>query len=302
MSTFTIVPSGPFSLAAAAGFGFGQRDAAPAQPIMRLAFVVDGLRHHAGVLLRQADDGSVVAEVDSIANLDAVRRQVARILSLDYDGDGWVEVGQRDPVIGGLQELHPGQRPVLFHSAYESAAWCVLSARWSRRQAAAARERIAAAHGTTYELGGETLSAFPLPEQLVDVDEHAGVGDEKVARLRGVAQAALDGVLDTDRLKALSYEDAKAAIQEVRGIGPFYATLVVNRALGHADALPNREPLVLEYAAHYYGRPGTLTPEELAQLAETWRPFRTWAIVLIRLSGDRERLPRPEGPRGRPPR
>jgi DNA-3-methyladenine glycosylase II len=263
---------------------------------MRLAFVVDGLREHAGVLLTQLPDGAVTAEIQTNAPIPAVRRQVERILSLDHDGDEWAALGVRDPVLGGLQRQCPGQRPVLFHNAYESCAWCVLSARWSRPQAAAVRRRISEELGPTYELGGESLPAFPTPERLLELGPMKGLADEKVTRLQGVAQAALEGRLDTDRLRALPFEEAAAEIQKLRGMGPFYTGLVVNRALGHADALPSREPRIRTYAAHYYGLEGPLSPEGLSELAEGWRPFRTWAVVLLRIAGDRAQLPW-DGPR-----
>jgi hypothetical protein len=59
MRSYPIVPDGPFSLAAAAAFGFGP-DAGrpkPASGEMRLAFVTDDMRHHAAVHLLQGPDG-----------------------------------------------------------------------------------------------------------------------------------------------------------------------------------------------------------------------------------------------------
>ena len=44
-SSFTITPRGPFSLAEAATFGFGQRDGAVWDEVMRLAFCLDGYQH-----------------------------------------------------------------------------------------------------------------------------------------------------------------------------------------------------------------------------------------------------------------
>ncbi len=35
--------------------------------------------------------------------------------------------------------------------------------------------------------------------------------------------------------------------------------------------------------------PAPLTLEGLTELAEPWRPFRTWVTVLLRLAGDRSR-------------
>ena len=98
---FTIVPEGPFSLELAAGFGFGPRSGEGDGRLMRLAFAVDGLREQAGVVLRQDPDGMVGGEVDGVEDggLEAVRCQVSRILSLDYDGAAWLRVGERDTVI-----------------------------------------------------------------------------------------------------------------------------------------------------------------------------------------------------------
>jgi DNA-3-methyladenine glycosylase II len=64
----------------------------------------------------------VVGEVFGDADPEAVRDQVARILSLDVDGSGFPAVGRRDPVVGGLQARWPGLRPVGFFSPYEAAA------------------------------------------------------------------------------------------------------------------------------------------------------------------------------------
>jgi DNA-3-methyladenine glycosylase II len=58
------------------------------------------------------------------------------------------------------------------------------------------------------------------------------------------------------------------------------------------DVLSQGEPRLAAYAAHFYRTgPDPLTPPQLSELAEKWRPFRTWASVLIRLSGDRENIP-----------
>jgi DNA-3-methyladenine glycosylase II len=289
-----IDPLGQFSLRAAAGFGFGPNEGRPPPfaGVMRLAFPVDGDRGYAGVALRQeADDAPVRVELDlggGGADPQAAVRQVARILSLDHDGRGFAAVGERDPVLGRLQRAHPGQRPVLFHSPYEAAAWSVISARRPAAQAAGMRRALAEELGQTFTLAGETLAAFPRPERLLDLEPRAGLPAEKVERLHGIARAALAGDLDVARLQELGPERAFEDVQRLRGIGPFYAGLIVVRAAGFADAMltvPERKGLA--HVGRYYGLGPAPTLAEVAALAERWRPFRTWAIVLIRLAGDR---------------
>src|SRR5436309_1462791 len=103
-TALTIVPRGPFSLREMALFGFGQRDAADWDGVMRMAFCRDDLGAQVGVEARQDADGvhlRVVGTGDGDAS--AVGAQVARVLSLADDATGFVAVGERDPVVARLQ-------------------------------------------------------------------------------------------------------------------------------------------------------------------------------------------------------
>lgn len=288
-SSFTISPRGPFSLAEAATFGFGQRDDGAFDGVMRLAFCVDGYREHAGVELRQDDAGDVhcVVHASPRADPDAVRRQVARVLSLDHDGEEFVRVGRRDPVIGRLQAAAPGLRPPLFYSPYEAAAWSVLSARRPARQMMQVRAALSEAYGTVFDLAGHRLAAFPAPDRLLGVGSFAGIGPDKLDRLHGVARAALDGRLDAALLLGLGPDETMAGLMKIKGIGPFYAGLITVRGTGFTDVLPVNERRVLGLAARLYGLDEPLTEPALRELAEPWRPMRTWAVVLIRAAATR---------------
>jgi DNA-3-methyladenine glycosylase II len=286
---------GRFSLRAAGAFGFGLTEAAVSDPdpCLRLAFPVDGGRGYAGAVLRQAEDLHGPVRVDLTlrdgAPAEAALSQVARTVSLDHDGAGFERIGRADPVMGELQRAHPGQRPVLFGSPYECAAWSIISARRPSGQGRRVREELSVQFGDSFELAGETRHAFPQPGHLLGLgDRFQGLNLEKLIRLRGVAETALEGALDVPRLHALGPDEAYVELQRIKGIGPFYAGLIVLRASGFADAvLPTPEPKVLAHAARFYGRTEDPTPEWFAALSELWRPFRTWAMVLVRLAGDR---------------
>jgi len=290
-SRFVIEPDAAFSLEAAASFGFGPHTgrSKPGGDLMRLAFVVDGYREHAGVVLRQRG-GTIEATVEG-AGGGPTERQVRRILSLDHPGRDWLAVGTRDRVIGGLQQEHPGLRPVLFHSPYEAAAWSIISARKPRAYAAALRTKLATEHGRMFSLAGEELAAFPLPEKLASVRSFPGIDATRMARLRAVARAALDGLLDAARLAAIAPDVSRAELETLPGIGPFYADLVLVRATGLTDLLPRNEPMLLSYVGHFYANGTPVDMTRLDAIAERWRPFRTWATVLIRVAGDRAGLP-----------
>jgi DNA-3-methyladenine glycosylase II len=285
--TARLVSVGPFSLEAAATFGFGPTEGQPLRfdGAMRLAFPVDGGSGYAGAVLRQsAADQEISVELQSTRTADPelALKQIARIISIDYDGNEFLGVGERDRVIAELQTRFPGHRPVLFHSPYEAAAWSIISARNPSATAARTRTAISERLGHSFTLAGQTVHAFPQPDALTDLTNFAGLDQTKARRLHKIADAAAE--LQADALKSRGSEDAFIYAQTLEGIGPFYASLIVLRAVGFADApLRIAEPRTLNYAAGLYDTP-QLSLEHLTQLAENWRPFRTWATVLIRIA------------------
>ncbi|GAA1880239.1 DNA-3-methyladenine glycosylase [Pseudonocardia ailaonensis] len=314
-SSFSITPTGAFSLAEAGSFGHGAEPSgdwpgahAFTGGVLRLAFCTDDLRGQAGVAVTQDARGVVHGEVSGLdpgADVGPVRDQVARILSLDGDGEGFAAVGERDPLVGRLQAAAPGLRPVLFHSPYEGALWCVISQRWGRGQALRARERLARELGRVIEVDGEPVAAAPTPEALLAAERLSGLPEVKQERLRAVARAATEGVFDPVAIREGEPAEVEARLRTVPGIGAFAAGLVHLRASGVQDVLVDGEPRLAALVGAAYGLGGPAAPRQLAEIAEAWRPYRTWTAVLVRAAG--RRLPEladlPDaGPPGRAPR
>ena len=88
--------------------------------------------------------------------------------------------------------------------------------------------------------------------------------------------------MDAQRLRAMLSEDAQAELQRLPGIGPFYSSLIVIRACGHADAPSLGESMSRAAVQQAYEIDHDLSDAELLALAETWRPFRTWVSVMMR--------------------
>jgi len=284
---------GPYDLGEIALMGFGHRDERSFDGVMRLACCLDGdLETPVGVEVRQ--DGQRVqltvhppGEPLSPAQLGAATAQVARVISLDHDGEVFDRICCADPVLARLHAVAPGFRPALFYSPYEAAVWSVVSARRSRAQGITLRQRLCEQHGHVFDLAGVRTAALPTPSALLALDSFPGLPADRVPRLHAVAQAAREGRLDADRLRALPPDEAAAELQQLPGIGPFYSSLILLRACGHADLLATEESHALSAVQELYGVDHDLGAEELERLAEDWRPFRTWVMVTARALGGR---------------
>jgi len=265
---------GPWSLETSRRFWEGFTPAAlagePAGPRLRTVFCAEGDWRRAEAEVTQAGESARVALAGD-GDLDAAAAQVCRFLALDVDGRGWPEVGRRDPVIADAQARLPGLRPCGFHSPYEAAAWSVLAQRLRILQAARLRAELIARHGDE--------GAFAPPRTLARLE--LDLPGRKGEYLRAVAEAAADGLLDGAALRAVDPGQAVQRVQQVKGLGPFAAELVVIRGANAPDALPRHERRLDAEIAERYG-PG----RTLAEVSPAWRPYRTWAAVHLRALGE----------------
>ncbi|MFB9834286.1 DNA-3-methyladenine glycosylase family protein [Actinoallomurus acaciae] len=305
---FTLTSRGPFSLAACTRFLEGFTPAGltrRADEPLELAFPVDGDGRTAGVRVREHPHG-VTAEIVSPAApaprlAAAIRSQVTRILSLDVDGSGFPAVGDRDPVVAGLQRRYPGLRPVGFWSPYEAAAWAVIGRRIRMRQAATIKARMARELGEPVAFGEHVVHAFPAPARLAGLDGFAGLSGRKPEWLRSIAHAALDGRLDAAHLRGLPRDEALAELTRLPGIGDFSAELILLRGAGDPDHVPEHEGRLARAVALAYDLPEPPSAGELRRLGQSWRPYRTWVTLLLRVrledeTGEISGVPRASAP------
>lgn len=261
---------GPWSLETSRAFWEGFAPATLARQgetqQLRTVFRVEGDWSRAEVaLIQQGSTARTV--VTGSGDLEAAAAQARRFLSLDVDARDWPNVARRDPVIADAQKRLPGLRPCGFSSPYEAAAWSVLSQRIRIVQAARLREDLVGRYGDE--------GAFPAPHVLRGLD--LDLPGLKTEYLHAVADAALEGRLDGAALRSVEPEKAVKSVQQIKGLGPFAAELVVVRGANAPDALPRHERRLEAEVAERYG-PG----RTLADVSEAWRPFRTWAAMHLR--------------------
>ena len=162
MTTFELVPAGPFSLGASSAFLEGFSPAAyqgAEEGHLHLAFVPDGEEAAAGVCLRQPD-GAVVGEGFGEADPEAVRDQVTRILSLDVDGRHAFPGPSRLAALEGF--------PGLFDRKVENL-------------------RALGEEAATGRLDGAHLRGLPRDQALAELKQLKGIGDfsAELVLLRG---------------------------------------------------------------------------------------------------------------------
>ena len=273
-----------FRLAASRRFAmsFPASQCGEASASLDLAFAIDDSWLPVGVHLQETED-SIRAEVVSNpgrADASRIREDITRILNLHVTNGPIAAIGRRDPVVSHLQRQFDGLRPVQFPTPWEAAAWSVIGQRIRITHAAVIKQRLSERFGTRMEFpGSPVLHSFPGPDIVLMLPAMPGLTLRKFETLRGVARAALDGALSSAHLLQLEPKTALAELQQLYGIGPFSAELILIRGAGTPDLLPINEPRLARAMAALYG---TKNPTDHEQIAKQWKPFRSWIALLIR--------------------
>ena len=278
MTRFEVTPTGPFSLANQNSYFGGWPLVGGA---VAMAFPVEGWHSSAAVLLRQ-EGTKVSGEVHGSTGAEARRawEQALAVLSLDFDGEAYVEVGRRDPAIGTLQEQYEFVRPVLFHSPYEAACGFTIGHRLSIAQARRIRREIADIHGQVFDFPDNTLHAFPQPARLLELDTLPGVAGAKIDRLHAFARAAMEGWLTREWLRSVPREEALVRLETLPGIGPFFSQGILYRGAGVTDEMPD-DDLTVKAIRAACGLPDSASTAEVLARSEQWKPYRMWCCVQL---------------------
>lgn len=125
----------------------------------------------------------------------------------------------------------------------------------------------------------------PTPSALLALTDGellaAGFSRQKTRYARAVASAVVSGSLDVDGLATLDDDAVDAALTAVPGIGPWTATIYRLMVLGRPDAWPIHDIALAQAYAELHGLQVRPRADQMAALAEGWRPWRAVAARIL---------------------
>ena len=156
----------------------------------------------------------------------------------DLDSDYAALFPEADPVLKAAVRAAPGLR-VLAQEPFETLISFIVSANNNIPRIARIVEALCMEAGQTFTVGGQTLHAFPSPEELAGLTEDRlralGTGYRAPYILASAEKAAAD---DLAALRDLPTSEVLAHLQTYPGVGPKVAGCVALFALGKRDAFP----------------------------------------------------------------
>jgi AraC family transcriptional regulator, regulatory protein of adaptative response / DNA-3-methyladenine glycosylase II len=213
--------------------------------------------------------------VEDLRDVGAAVERCRRLLDADCDPLAVAEELSDDPRMAALVRQRPGLRVPGSTDGPELAIRAVIGQQVSLAGGISLGGKLVQRYGapaprSTYP---SLTRLFPTPDVLAEVDpEELPMPRARARALVGLCRALADGDVPLDR--SVDRTEVRRRLLALPGIGPWTADLVAMRALGDPDVfLPT--DLGVRRSLASLGE----DPARAAELAERWRPWRSYALM-----------------------
>jgi DNA-3-methyladenine glycosylase II len=188
---------------------------------------------------------------------------------------------RRDPVIAALIRQHGECR--LASAARTDPFHALLQAIIAQQLSSKAAKTIEGRFSSIFD-------GDPTPAAVAAVSDDrlraVGISPQKLRYIRDLCVRILDGSLKLETLAALPDDEVIVALTSVKGIGRWTAEMFLMFRLHRPDVLPVGDLGIVKAVQRAYKLRSVPSPERLARIGETWRPYRSVACWYLWASLD----------------
>jgi DNA-3-methyladenine glycosylase II len=186
-----------------------------------------------------------------------------------------------DPVLARLIDARPGFRPRAWMDELPPLdAFATLVFQVAGQQLSVASTRAIIGHLEEH-FAGHMPSAAELLAADPQVLRDSGFSARKGQTLRALAERFVDGRLSEDALSKMTDDEVEAALTEVSGIGPWTARGFLLVALDRPDVFLSGDLALRRAIQRAYGFEHLPTEDEVAEVSDRWRPYRSLAVSYL---------------------
>ncbi|MFC4359310.1 DNA-3-methyladenine glycosylase family protein [Halobium salinum] len=173
-----------------------------------------------------------------------------------------------------LVDRHGPLDPPTTDNEYERLVVSIVNQQLSTASADAVRERVFA-----------LFDGDVTPAAMLDADENAlrdaGLSASKVEYVRNAATAFREKDYTRAGMAHLDDDEVVDALTDIRGVGDWTARMYLLFVLGREDVLPLGDLAVRRGIEKLYGDGEELTRAEMREVAEAWRPYRSFGTRYV---------------------
>jgi len=192
-----------------------------------------------------------------------------------------IKILSRDPVMKKLIGEHGKLTLTKSRDYFTNLVRSIIGQQLSGKAAATIWER-------TVALTGDDVSADKILSVSDEALRKAGISSNKIKYIKVLAQAVLDKSLNLASLPKYDDEEIIKRLTAIKGIGRWTAEMFLIFSLAREDVFSFGDGGLNNAVNKLYGNGGVLNKDEIRNIAENWKPYRSIASLYLWQSLDKK--------------
>ena len=209
--------------------------------------------------------------------------QMQWMLGAEQDLLPFYGLAESDPAMSALASQFRGLHLPRTATLFESLVLAILGQQISASVARMMRMLVIERYGAGVEFDGVRYYAFPRPEAIAESSPEElrtlKLTQRKSEYIHGMAEAALQP--QWTELYELPDDEFVVRLTQLRGIGKWTAQWALVRGLARPNALPLGDLALRRVVSNLFREGEQVTDAEVEQIAERWRPWRSYATAYL---------------------
>ena len=195
-------------------------------------------------------------------------------LDIEKDLTDFYFFAKKEKLLKKPVETAKGLRLIGIPNFTEVICWAIIGQQINLTFAYSLKKRLVENFGTVFIFNEKKYHLFPKAARLAQFKiedlRPLQFSNSKAKYLIGVAQHISEGKINKAILQQLNYEDAKAKLIELKGIGPWSADYVLMKCFRHSTAFPIADIGIHHAIRNQLGWDRKPTIPEIEKMIEHW--------------------------------
>jgi DNA-3-methyladenine glycosylase II len=248
---------------------------------------------HVPCYLRVVSKGTVdepllychVVPLEGTVNRDDARIKIEQLFSTELNILPLYDIFSEHVELAPVLKRFRGLRLLTDTDLFESIVKIIIGQQVNLTFAGTLTDRLIKIAGKETEVNGERFQIFPSPENIAHLTyedlRDVQFSQRKAEYIIDLARLIVNKELDLDALWEASDEEVMAALLPIRGIGKWTVECLLIFGMGRPDILPAADIGLRNAVRQAWKMKVQPTEEVVRQLAEEWKPWRTYVTYYL---------------------
>lgn len=213
------------------------------------------------------------------------KKKIQQLFSTELDISPLYEYFSKHEELGPVLNRFNGLKLLTETDLFESLVKIIIGQQVNLTFAGTLTERFINLAGEDVEIEGNVFQIFPTPQNTAKLTyddlRELQFSQRKAEYIIDLARMIAEGNMDLEALWELSDEEVVKILLPIRGIGKWTIECLLIFGMGRPDILPAADIGLRNAVRNVWNLDSQPTEEEVRNLAEDWKPWRTYITYYL---------------------